>query len=134
MNDAAQMLIAIAGQLEEAKELSDVAENLSGELAALTGVGSSEDDEATVTVDHQGIVTGVTLSAGVSRSDGRSIAEAILTATERAIDDVKRQAEPLQAAILQPYLPQQTVDFSAQLDELFRRVQAVDGITDEENR
>ncbi len=44
MDDAAQMLLAIAGQLVRARKLSNVAEELSGELATLTGMGRSRSE------------------------------------------------------------------------------------------
>lgn len=126
MDDAAQMLIAIAGQLERAKELSHVAQELSGELAMLRGVGRSDDGGATVTVDHQGIVIDVVLSDAISSADGPTVSDWVLSATARAIEDLQRQAEPLRAAILQPHLQAPTVDFSQRIDELFERVQRLD--------
>ncbi len=105
MDDAAQMLLAIAGQLERAQELSNVAEELSGELATLTGIGRSDEDGATVTVDHQGIVIDVAFSDAIRDADGPTVSEWVMSATTRAIEDLQNQAEPIRAAILQPHLP-----------------------------
>lgn len=127
MEDAAQILMGIAAQLERATELSNVAEALSGELAKLRGVGHSDDDEATVTVDHQGIVIDVALSEAISDADGRTVSAWVLTATARAIEDVQRQAEPIRAAILQPHLQAPRTDFSQRIDELYDEIQRRDG-------
>lgn len=129
MDDAAQMLLAIAGQLERAQELSNVAEELSGELATLTGIGRSDEDGAAVTVDHQGIVIDVAFSDAIRDADGPTVSEWVMSATTRAIEDVQKQAEPIRAAILQPHLAAPAVDFSARIDELFERVQRLDAET-----
>jgi len=129
MDDAAQMLLAIAGQLERAQELSNVAEELSGELVTLTGMGRSDEDGATVTVDHQGIVIDVVFSDAIRDADGPTVSEWVMSATTRAIEDLQKQAEPIRAAILQPHLVAPAVDFSARIDELFERVQRLDAET-----
>lgn len=129
MDDAAQMLLAIAGQLERAQELSNVAEELSGELATLTGIGRSDGDGATVTVDHQGIVIDVAFSDAIRDADGPTVSKWVMSATALAIEDLQKQAEPIRAAILQPHLAAPTVDFSDRIDELFERVRRLDAET-----
>lgn len=129
MEDAAQILTAIAAQMERAKEMSNVAQELAGELAKLRGVGASDDREVVVTVDHQGIVLDIRVNDEALAAGGERIAAMVMTATSRAIEDVQAQAAPLQAAILQPDLPPMRTDLGDKLDELYDLAQEIDART-----
>lgn len=130
MEDVAHLITTIAAQLERAAGLSAVAEELSAEIATLRGTGSSDDDEATVTVDHQGLVLDVVLAEeAVVDADGESVSGWVLAATSRAIEDLQRQAAPLRAAMLQPDLPPMRTDLSERIDELYDLIERAEAAT-----
>jgi DNA-binding protein YbaB len=129
MEDVAHLITTIAAQLERAAGLSAVAEELSAEIATLRGTGSSDDDEATVTVD-QGLVLDVVLAEeAVVDADGESVSGWVLAATSRAIEDLQRQAAPLRAAMLQPDLPPMRTDLSERIDELYDLIERAEAAT-----
>ncbi|MEV7694594.1 YbaB/EbfC family nucleoid-associated protein [Microbacterium sp. NPDC089189] len=122
--DAAQIITTIAAQLSQATQLSAVADELAGQIAQLRGVGSSEDREVTVTVDHHGIPVDITVHDAALASDGQQVGAMVLAATQRAIEDVQAQAEPIRAAMLQPHtaVPMRE-DLGDRIQELLTRVE-----------
>lgn len=130
MENAAQIITAIAAQLKQASELSTVADELAVQLAQLRGTGSSDGREVTVTVDHQGIPLDIVVRDEALGYDGGQVSAMVLTATERAIEDVKEQAEPLRAAMLQPHaMPPMQTDLSDKIHELYTRIEEFDRAT-----
>ena len=122
METAGEILTAIGAQLQRAAALSDVVTGLEEQFARLRGIGSSEHDEATVTVDHHGIVLDVRLSEAALDHTGPEIAAFVLDATRRAIADVQEQGEPLRAAVLQPHMTAFDTTLGDRLDALFERL------------
>jgi DNA-binding protein YbaB len=127
MQSAAEILTAIAAQLQRASTMSTVVKELAGELAQLRGVGRTDDDEATVTVDYHGIVVDLRLGDAVVDLDGPTVSQRVLEATRRAIDDLHRQGEPIRAAILQPHTAAGfDTTLGDKLDELYAQIETVE--------
>ena len=70
MESAAQIITTIAAQLAQATQLSAVADELGAAIARLRGVGSSDEREVTVTVDHHGIPLDITVRDAALSFDG----------------------------------------------------------------
>ena len=125
MESAGEILTAISAQLQRASALSRTIEELGEQFARLRGIGSSENDEATVTVDHHGIVLDVRLSDAALALTGAEIADAVLEAMRRAIADLQEQGEPLRAAVLQPHKPDFDTTLGDRLDALYDTIAGV---------
>jgi len=127
MESAADILVAIGAQLQRAQEISTVAERLSDELAGLRGVGETDDGEASVTVDHNGLIFDVALSDAALTEGGPHAASLVMQAMNRAIEDVQRKGQPLRDAVLQPHAsPPMRTDLGDKLDELYDRIEQID--------
>ena len=125
METAAQIITAITAQLAQAAQLSAVAEEVGSEIAQLQGVGSSDDNEVTVTVDHHGIPLDITVHDEALAFDGGQVSAMVLAATQRAIEDVQAKGEPLRMALLQPHTATpMRQDLGERLQELYDRVEA----------
>ena len=124
METAAQIITAITAQLAQAAQLSAVAEEVGAEIARLRGVGSSDEHEVTVTVDHHGIPLDIAVHEDAMSSDGAQVSAMVLAATRRAIEDVQAKAEPLRMAMLQPHtaMPMRQ-DLGDRIQELYERIE-----------
>ncbi|WDG18473.1 YbaB/EbfC family nucleoid-associated protein [Microbacterium sp. Clip185] len=124
METAAQIITAITAQLAQAAQLSAVAEEVGAEIARLQGVGSSEEGEVTVTVDHHGIPLDITVHDEALAYDGAQVSAMVLDATQRAIQDVQEKAEPLRLALLQPHTATpMREDLGDRIQELYDRIE-----------
>jgi DNA-binding protein YbaB len=121
---AAQIITAITAQLAQAAQLSAVAEEVGSEIAQLQGVGSSDEREVTVTVDHHGIPLDITVHDEALSFDGARVSAMVLAATQRAIEDVQAKAEPLRMALLQPHTAApMRQDLGDRIQELYERIE-----------
>ena len=99
MSEAERLHELVSERFAQAQESAVLAEQIAKEVAKLTGSARSDNGGVHVVVDHLGLVDGVTFT-GRAMDDGVDVLrETVLDTTRAAVEDLRAQAELLQAPL-----------------------------------
>ncbi len=94
---------AIVDDLDrQTQELLRRAEQAKSDIAQVTGVATSEDGAATVTVSATGALLGVTFNRAADKLPKERLAEAVMSATRKAQSTAARQVTDLMTPLIGP--------------------------------
>lgn len=94
------LMAEIGRQVQRVAALSEAAGAMEQELSDLRGVGTSDDQLVSVTVDRRGFVTDITMHQDATLVDPSYLSRLVVETTQRAIGDLQAQAQQIREQLL----------------------------------